>query len=280
MVEQTHAWVPYELPSRGRFYGEAIPGGKVEIRKLTVREEGLLQATGIDVLDRMHQVVESCCRLPGDLSYTIPGTTTCYKQHEALLITDRLALLLAQRIITFGPEYSFTWPCRFCRATRKADVNLHTDLEDVSPDVLELRAMERGDAAFKIAEPFPVKLPDSGRTLNLRFLRGGDELAVFRKARKLRLGPTAGVSDVSAAYQIALQIVSIEGSPDFAALDMVRKEIFLRQMTAKDSAAVRIAVRQQETGVDTDLCVNCSSCGATNEVSLQFDVEFFLPSRV
>ena len=92
---------PYQidviLPSRGRFYGDRLPDGKVTIRPMTVKEEKLL-AGGGNKLSLADKVLERCM-----ISNTMPL--------KDMILTDKFFLLLNLRAISYGPEYTFELRC-------------------------------------------------------------------------------------------------------------------------------------------------------------------------
>ena len=84
-----------DLPSKGYFYidGHPLSGGKVEVKYMTAKEEDILtsqnliqQGTVIDVL----------------LQALIVDKTINIKD---LLIGDKNAIMVAARILAYGPEY-------------------------------------------------------------------------------------------------------------------------------------------------------------------------------
>lgn len=237
------------LPSRGLFYDGKVPDGKVSIRKLTVGEDVILQSTtsGIDVIAKL---VAACVTLPNGF------------QHDRLLVTDRLALLIALRIYTFGPKYTFSYKCQECGAANKSELNLAADLKTT---------MAKDDQK----EPIEVDLTDCGKRVGLRFLRGYDEAQIARVARRLSL-QNNDAGDPSIVTRMALQLVTIDGEP---AGDLAVKEAFVKAMTMPDAQDWQNAVSDLSSGVGLLTHHDCSSCGSVNELGLPFTGEFFRPAR-
>jgi hypothetical protein len=274
------AWARIQLPSQGIYYDGKLPEGYVHIRKLTAQEEAVLQSQGMDVIERLSTILRNCCRLPEGFEYTLPGTKVVYRGHDGLTISDRMAIILLQRNLTFGANYSFTYRCRGCGQNTKENVNIMQDFDPVTPDVCRQRAAEDGVDIGDMAEPFVIRLPDRGVDVKCRLLRGVDERNIFRKAQRTRM-QSNDASDTSYLARLSAQIVEVDGMPQWGEpMFSFQREQWVRSLTARDSAAIRIGVDQRETGIDTRVYAQCRACGNTNELPLQFDAEFFLPTRL
>jgi hypothetical protein len=241
---------PVLLPSRGVLYGDKLPDGKVFIRRMGTNEESMLFSQGNQGIDRVANVLKICTQLPAGL------------EASELLLQDRMALMFALRVHTFGPLYKLSFRCSFCKEVVKHSVNLIEDLNDKV-------------ANTTLVEPIDVKLADSGDVLTLRFLRGSDEERIAKFAKRTRMASN-DASDPSHIYRLALQIVTING----AEVNQNDREIYVRQLSAGDSARIRIAVDSQEPGIDTTIYPSCTACGATNEMELPFTAEFFRPTSM
>jgi len=275
-MAKQHVWKKVQLPSRGVYYGDKLPDGAVLIRKFTVEEEQILQSQGLDGLTRMARIISLCSKHPEADGKLV---------HEDLLITDRMALLIFQRILTFGARYTFGFRCQSCGAQAPAKVNLVEDFDEDTPDVLRQRIVEKypekyeGVEDVELTEPFEVVLEDVGGqpvTLQLRLLRGKDEETAFKRAKRQHMR-SLDSTDPSYSIRLAAQIVTINGTlPETLGV----AEQFVRGLTATDSARIRIVTEEREPGLDTEVIQNCKSCGFENRVPLQFDLEFFRPSRL
>lgn len=267
MSEQSvKGWINLSLPSLGVFYKKpnsdepAIPGGAVQIRRLTMGEIATLQSPGMDNLQRIAAIIAAACKIPN-------GFTA-----DQLLLTDRQAILLYQRVITLGASYTFTYRCGACKSQTKWTTNILKDLVEVTPDELRPELDARG---LTLQEPFDVKLPDEGVSVSCRFLRGKDESEIAKRAKRDKM-QSLDQTDPSSIIRMALVIQSVNGE----AWDTRRKEQMVRAMTAGDSLRLEYAVEERETGVDTTVYPVCTACGAEipEGVALPFDREFFRPS--
>lgn len=265
-------WTDYVLPSKGRWYGDKLPGGKVKLRRMTTREAALLDSDLMTPAERTNKIIDSCMALPEG----------CTMKPSELLSSDRFAVLLTQRVLTFGPHYEFKIPTGG-RVT-KHSVNLLKDLTEVSPELALIRCEEAKNEASTSdvgaglftwggEEPFEVKLPDSGKTVTLRFMRGADEDEILKAAGRAQ-GTAGSLDDVKFA-RLAKQILKIDGErPD----DIIFKRD-IRDLSFRDSLAIERAVEARETGIDTKVTLNMPGQGET-QVNLPMTSEFFRPARV
>lgn len=266
MSETSTEYTPFQLPSRGVLYRDSegndpIPEGKVEIRKMTGQEMERLIEAGASAWNRVNQITDQCTRMPNQFP---PGQ---------LLVTDRLALLIGMRIITHGPSYTFEYRCQSCNSTVKDTVNLVEELDERTPEDVERRMHnEFGRPDFEFAEPLSLRLPDCGRTVYLRFLRGDDQEMVMKREKRAKMEKTGGSQYT---YRLALHIMRIDESG--ADLHVAQREDFVRSLTAGDQTHLQNFLDEAETGIDLTIFPDCSSCGATNELYLPFGTEFFRP---
>lgn len=277
------AYQPMDLPSRGVLYrtpegDELLPGGKVHLRKMTTEEESILLSQGAQGLERIAKIVSNCVRLPTDAP--LPGKPPVAPKITPadFLMTDRMAILLALRTLTFRtPFYTYQYRCQFCGQTAKATVNLVEDLPERNPETIGDRLVAQGKIParedFTLAEPIDLRLPDCGKDIQVRFLRGHDEERIAKRAKRVRMA-TNDTHDQSHIFRMSLQIVTINGEEPRES----DRELFVRQLSGEDSAHWRIAVDDLEPGLDLTVLPTCSACGADSELSLPFTAEFFRPS--
>ena len=241
-------YVPVILPSLGLLYDGKLPDGRAEIRKMSVGEEIILQST-VGGVALVSALLQACVKLPSGLP------------HGELLLGDRMALLIALRVHTFGPQYGYSFNCQACGALNKTECNLGADLSQ-SP------------ASPGLVEPIEVPLKDAGISVSLRFLRGKDEDQVAKVAKRTAMASN-DLGDPSLITRMALQIVKIDGKdvPELAA-----REKFVREMTMTDGIRFRKALDSKEPHVNLGVSPECKTCGSVNELSLPFTLDFFRPS--
>ena len=266
-------WVPALLPSRGLLNphpdtGEPlIEGGEVQIRKLKTREESILMSQGAEGLERFDIILKNCTRIPNGV------------KPLDLLITDRMALILALRTHTFGPEYSFNFKCQFCNQMGKYNLNIMDELQEKDPVAIAERLYAEGkiDAPedYKLEEPFEVNLEECGKIIRMRFLRGHDEKKIASRSKRMMM-QSNDPTDPSYIYRMALQVVTVDGEKK----PLAEMERWVRELDGGDSARMRIALDDIEPGIDIRVYPTCRSCSATNEMGMPFSAEFFRPSSI
>jgi hypothetical protein len=247
-------WAPYALPSRGVLYEGKLPDGKVEIRPFKGREQALLQQQGGGIIGKIDAILRACVRFPDT-----------FKDPKELLLTDRFAILLAQRTKTFGPKYEFEVRCRSCGAQQHQAIDITEDFNEVV-------------GTEDLVEPFPVELTDCGKTVHLRFIRGMDDDQIAKNAKRMQMQSNDG-SDPSYLLRVAMQIVKIDGEDEERYKPLPFRQKFVEELTASDLIELEDAVNEKEPGIDTRIYPECRSCGYTNELTMPFDAAFFRPRR-
>lgn len=267
-------WVEMVLPSRGVLYkkddGDSfIPDGKINIRKWLTHEIATLLSQGVQGLERVNKIIANCSQLPNGF------------RHKQLLVTDRMSILLAQRAHTFNtPDYRFEYKCPHCNANTSSEVDM-TEFEESNPESIGWKLHERGDIDspedFVLEEPFKIpELPDAkGIEIKARFLRGEDEEKIATRSKRISL-QSNDPTDPSFQYRLALMIEMINGEKE----PLARREQFVREMTAADSARFMNAVDRIEPGIDVTTTAACRQCGGETSLPLPFTAEFFRPTDI
>ncbi len=239
------------LPSRGVLYEGRVPDGKVVIRKMTAAEEAVLSSAGGTFIDRISRIIAACAKLPNAFA------------HKDLLVTDRLAILIALRTFTFGPNYACKFTCGDCRAKNDVTVNI----------IDELKTVYAGET---LAEPIHVNLVDAGVTAQMRFMRGTDEEAMAKYAKRFEMRSSDQL-DQSQIHRVARLLLTIDGEE---LGDIVKREDYIRALTAADLIRIENAIDDAEPGIDLELGYTCLRCDTVQKERMPFTAEFFRPARV
>ena len=138
-----------ELPSKGLLYPEGHPlrKGYIEIKRMTAREEDILASQSLIrkgvVLDKLFEsvVVE-------------PGVNI-----NDIFIGDKNAILLATRVLGYGPAY-------------EVEVTDPSTLEPqkVSIDLSHVKTRDFDESAINTENRYKYKLPNSGVELEFKLL--------------------------------------------------------------------------------------------------------------
>lgn len=234
------------LPSRGIFYGGKVPDGTVEVRKLLTGEQKVVSAQSLTPVQRLMAVAKAVSTIPNGFPF------------EELLLADGMAVLLASRTFSLGPDYTVNYRCDECGSQETHRVSI---VEDLS---------EKPVTDANLSEPFPVELPDRQVTVHLRFLRVKDMDRIAKVARRVMLS-SQDDSDPSFFYRRALQVVRI-GEEEHGIAEV---EEWLRSLTMLDGNVWSKAVDKLEPGIDLRIVPTCKKCGSLNRMDLPFDVDFF-----
>jgi hypothetical protein len=266
-------WKEVRLPSWGRLYlkddGESqVPDGKIKIRKLMSNEDAILLSQGIEGLERLNKIIDNCTNLPNGFP------------PNQLLVTDRMAILLALRLFTFRtPNYRYDYRCTHCGGTSPATVDLIEDLPERNPETIAHELWQAGKIEdpkdFVLKEPLEVELPDAGYTVTVRFLRGEDETKIRNMGNRVQM-QSNDPSDPSYRYRLALQLVEINGEKE----NRQRREMFAQGMTSLDTTVLSNRVDEVEPGLDLKVYPHCGKCGGQSKMVMPFTAEFFRPSDV
>lgn len=240
------------LPSNGKVYpGDSTLFGKdaVEIRPMTAREEDILTSRALLKKGTvLTELIKSCLvdKAVNPLD---------------LVAGDRNALMVAIRITGYGAEYSTEIECGDCSVKSPQEFNL----SELPIKRLEIDPVVEGHNLFEFMLPYTKK------KVKFKFTTGRDEeemSATQEKQKKLGLKTD---STVTMALQNA--IVSIDGVDDRHKINM-----FIKNMPARDSLALRNYIRENEPGVIMKQEVVCPSCGHSEEVNMPLGVNFLWPT--
>lgn len=247
--------VPVEsipLPSMGKVYPENSPlhnRETVEIRAMTAREEDILMSRALIKKGTVvSHLIKNCL-----VDQTVPV--------DQMLSGDRYALLVALRVMSYGPEYEATIECPSCGAKQ----NRTFKLDELPIKALEISPVAPGQNLFEF------ELPLSKKKVQFKFLTGHDEemLLLTQTQKKAKLNHEV---ETPVTSRLAQTIVSIDGNTNRG--DILR---FINGMVVRDSDALRKYMAKCEPGIDMTQIVDCMECDAVEEVSVPVGVGFFFP---
>ena len=147
-----------DLPSKGLLYPKDSPlaKGVLEMKYMTAKEEDILTnqnyITKGTVIDRLIKSL----------------ITTEGFNYDNLLIGDKNAIMVAARILSYGPEYQ-----------------IQHNGEKVTVDLSKVENVVIKDKDYKNGNKFDLKLP-SGNEVEFKLLTHGDEKAVEREIAGLK----------------------------------------------------------------------------------------------
>lgn len=235
------------LPTLGKPYLKAdgqpiFPSGGIRVSPMTVAEEKMLSQKNSDASRKVISLLNRVCDFAG-------------MDPSQLLVVDQFYLLMKIRALSYGSTYTFGFRCGDCGHQWDHSINLETDLKvDIVDESWE--------------EPFSVHLPISKKTLQFRLPRVIDDIEL----NKRKISKKDPSSDPTFVAILARCLMSVDGeaftSPRLA-------EGWLVNQAVLDRAALTRAMDDVTPGYDTELAIECPSCGYVHEEGIPMGADFF-----
>jgi hypothetical protein len=239
-----------ELPSKGLLYPKSNPlsSGFVEMKYMSAKEEDII--TNVNLLKQgiaIERMLKSLIK--SQIKY------------EDLLLGDRNMLLIAARILAYGPEYSFKYPHP-----------ITGEFEVVKVDLQQLNHKKVDYSVYNENNEFTFELPYTKNVVTFKILTVEDDNKIEQeiKSTKRVLG-----EDAIGEYTTRLkyQLTSINGDRSQAT---IRQYIDSGNLISRDSAPLRKYMRSVTP--DLDMNINATFAdGSTELVSLPIGADFFFP---
>ncbi len=248
--------VPVEtvpIPSQGVVYepDTNLHGVQtVNIRSMTAREEDILTSPALIKNGTViSELIKSCvCDNNVDVN--------------KMLLGDRNAVMILIRITGYGSEYKADVTCPACSERSQQSF----DLSGLEIKPLEISPVTKGENRFEF------KLPVTKKIVHFKFLTGEDELRISKETTKLQqLFPDKNTED-RVTGRLAHSILSVDGIEDRHKIKM-----FIQNMPARDSRALRTYMSEKEPGVDMRCAMSCPSCDTASMIDLPIGINFFWP---
>ena len=235
-----------DLPSEGKLYPDGSPlrEGKIEIKYMTAKEEDILTSQN---LIKKGLVIE---KLLDSLILT-KGVKS-----EDLVIGDKNAVMVATRILAYGPEYT-------CEVTNPNTGEKLTHTFNIA-DCPFIKLPKDVDG-----NNFEFELPVSKQKITFKLLTGKDERMIGEELDKIRKLGTQVIPELTT--RLRYLITSVDGNDERATINS-----FVENMLSKDS----LSLRQEITKVtpDIDLSQEIDIEGETVKVDIPMTVNFFWPN--
>ena len=236
-----------DLPSGGKVYAEGSPlrSGQIELKYMTAKEEDILTSQNLIkkgvVLDKL------LTSLIVDKSINI----------DDLILGDKNAVLVAARILAYGPEYT---------------------TEVINPNTGDKQPIEfnLADCPFKNvpeknvnANEFSLELPICKANITFRLLTGKEEKQILNELKaKKKIG---GSVSTEMTTRLRYCLTSVNGDSDIQTVNS-----FVENLLSRDS----LFLRKQMTAVapDIDMVQEVEMEGEMVQVDIPLTIEFFWPS--
>ena len=233
-----------DLPSEGKLYSDGSPlrEGKLEIKYMTAKEEDILTSQN---LIKKGLVIE---KLLDSLILT-KGVKS-----EDLVIGDKNAVMVAARILAYGPEY-------------KVEVT-NPNTGNVLEHTFDLTSCEFKNISDDInGNEFEYELPISKVKVKFKLLTGHDEKSINAELESFRKLGKQIIPELST--RLKHTILSINGEYETKNI----REFIDNYLLARDSRSLREEIKRIQPDIDLTFFPE----GQDEEVSIPIGLNFFWP---
>ena len=238
-----------DLPSGGKVYGKESPlaEGKLEIKYMTTKEEDILMSEN---LIKKGVVIDKLL----DSLIVTKGV-----KQEHLVLGDKNAVLVACRILAYGPEYT----CEVTNPKNPDQQVEHTFDLSQCPFKTISEDIDYSDNSFDFITPI-------GKTkLKFKLLTGIEEKQIEKDIEQTKkFGYNA---EISTRHRYTITEVDGDNKPETITA-------FSQNMLARDSVALRNYI--QNISPDIDLTSEIEIGGEPVSVSIPLTVGFFWPQSI
>jgi hypothetical protein len=237
-----------DLPSKGKLYPKDSPlsEGKVEIKYMTAREEDILTSQN---LIKKGIVIE---KLLNSLILT-PNVTI-----DDMVLGDKNAIMVAARILAYGPEYVAQIPNP-----------VDDSLVDYTFDLSECPFKEVPEDVNYSENKFSLELPASKAKIEFKILTGKDEKDIEAELKSLKKVSTQVSPEVTT--RLKYSILSINGDDDKQHI----RTFVDQHLLSRDSIVLRKEI--QRVSPDIELSQEIEMGGESVKVNIPMTVGFFWP---
>jgi hypothetical protein len=237
-----------DLQSKGQVYSKDSPlhSGNIEIKYMTAKEEDILTSQN---LIKKGVVIEKLLK-----SLIVSKDIDV----DDLILGDKNAIMVAARILAYGPEYT-------------------VEIADPITDEKINHTFNLADCPFKELpddvdysdNDFEFELPVSAIKINFKLLTGEDEQKVDRELKaSQKFGTTTEITT-----RLRHIITAVNGEKDRAVINN-----FVNNMLSRDSLALRQEIVR--ISPDIELIQEVDTGGEMVEVDIPLTIQFFWPTAV
>ena len=238
------------LASKGLVYPETHPlaSGEITIKLLTAKEEDILTSTNLIrkgiVLDKLLEsiIVDNNIKI------------------DDLVIGDKNAILVASRVLAYGPEY---------------DVVINDPIENepvnVKVDISKLSIKEVNESILNRNNEYDFLLPKTKVAIKFKLLTHADEMAIQKDteaSEKISKQP----NEITSRYRRI--IIEVDGNRDLGYIS----NFVMNQLQAADSKALRKYINEITPDVDFTFEYVSPFTGEKEALKVPIGVDFFYPA--
>ena len=238
-----------DLPSLGKIYPKDSPlaEGKIELKYMTTKEEDILMSEN---LIKKGVVIDTLL----DSLIVTKGIT-----QQDLVLGDKNAVLVAARILAYGPEYT----CEIANPNNPDQTIKHTF------DLTKCPFKEPVEDLDYTNNEFEFRLPVGKNKVKFKLLTGKEEKLIDKDLQQSKkYGYNAEVST-----RLRHMITEVDGDKSE---EMINS--FSQNMLARDSVSLRNYIN--DISPDIELEQEIELGGDTVSASIPLTVEFFWPKSI
>ncbi len=238
-----------DLPSEGKLYPKDNPlsSGRITIKLMTAKEEDILASGNLIrkgiVLDKLFESI-----LVDNIN------------PDEILIGDKNAILLATRMLGYGPDYDFS----FFSSVKNEVLKARGDLSQIKTKNVDT-------SIYNSKNEFEFITPAGKNKLIFKLLTHGDEKAVEKDITALEKLNKDIKSDITT--RLRYMIKSVDGNSDIGHITK-----YINNMLARDSKAFRDYVKAISPDMDMKFTYTHEN-GEVEEAPIALGVNFFWPSE-
>jgi hypothetical protein len=238
------------LPSEGKCYPESNPlsTGQIELKYMTAREEEILSTQSLIkkgvVLDKLFEAIIVDKKVNPD----------------DILLGDKNAIMLATRILGYGPEY-------------KIEISLDNgDKQEITVDLGKVQTKEIDFTKLSKDNRYNFKT-STGNEIVFRLLTHGDEKKIDMDVKAMqRLTKDSG-NELTTRYRY--MIVSVDGKDDIKSITDFINNRFL----ARDTKAFREYLKELQPDIKMEFDFTNPETGETEVRPIPMGIGFFWPTE-
>jgi len=237
------------LPSKGLCYPESNPlsSGQLEIKYMTAREEEILASQNLIkkgiVLDKLFEsiVVDSKINI------------------DDILIGDKNAIMIATRILGYGPEY-------------KVSIQNDDNTDEVTVDLGKVKTKEIDESLLNRENRYSFKT-SNGNVLEYKLLTHGDEKKIDADIKAIQRLNKGTSSELTTRYRY--MILSVNGKSDTGTITSFINNQFL----TRDTKLFREQIKKIQPDINLEFEYENPETGETEVRPIPMGVGFFWPSE-
>ena len=238
------------LPSKGLVYPENSPlaKGEITVKLMTAKEEDILTSTNLIrkgiVIDKLLEsiIVE-------------PGVSL-----SDLLIGDKNAILIATRVLAYGPEYNVT----------VTDPGENEPVE-TKVDMSKLSIKEVDENLLNRQNEYEFTLPQSKTLIKFKLLTHGDEVAINKDIEAFEKTLKEGKEVTTRLRRLILEV---DGNRDLGFIS----NYVVNQLRAADSRALRKYIQKITPDIDLSFDYTSPFTGEREALRVPIGLDFFYPA--